>query len=178
MFRPIYLRVVDALKTEELIPTVGDAFGRATDCRVPASKSLIELLSSEQLQHLLQSQTPVHWVTPDVLGESRRDVLDFLKNTIGIATLSITTLVNKFDADFLFAQKDAWIARFYAFLIDYERLWRVEKPRGPLLEQPIIRLQDGSHVQPFRPDGSPAAYLPPESETEFPTVRRILVKHR
>jgi Protein NO VEIN, C-terminal len=178
MFRPIYLRVVEALKTEELIPALDGRFGRAPDSRIPASKSLVELLPAVQLQNLLKSPTAVDWVTPDVLSDSRRDVLEFLKNTIGIPTLSISTLADKFDADFLLPQKDAWIARFYAFLIDFERLWRVEKPRGPLLEQPIIRLQDGSHVKPFRPDGSPAAYLPPDTETEFPTVRRILLKNR
>ena len=105
MFRPIYLRVVDALKTEELVPTVGDAFGRATDCRVPASKSLIELLSSEQLQQLLQSQTPVHWVTPDVLGESRRDVLDFLKTRSGFQRFRLPLSSTSFDADFLCAKR-------------------------------------------------------------------------
>jgi hypothetical protein len=178
MFRPIYLRVVEALKTEELIPTIDGGFSRAADTRIAAGKSLVELLSSEQLRSLLKLQGAVHWVSTDVLNDSRRDVSEFLKSTIAIPTLSISTLVDKFDTEFLLAQKDAWIARFYVFLIDHERLWRVDKPRGPLLEQPIIRLQDGSHVKPFRPDGSPAAYLPPDSDTEFPTVRRILLKQR
>lgn len=178
MFRPIHLQVVETLKKEELIPTMDDHFVRAADARIAGSKSLMELLSSDQLRLLLKSDGEVEWVNAEALSDSRRGVLDFLKTTIGIATVSIHSLVDKFDAPFLTAQKDAWIAHFYAFLLEYERLWRVEKPRGPLLEQPIIRLQDGDHVTPFRADGSPSAYLPADAETEFPTVRRVIVKHR
>ncbi len=78
--------------------------------------------------------------------------------------------------EFFQTQPTSWMVKFYTFLLDHDRLWRRDKPRGPLLEQPFIRLQDNRHVIPLCSDGSPNVYLPGDSETDFDTVHRILAK--
>jgi hypothetical protein len=68
------------------------------------------------------------------------------------------------------------MVKFYTFLLDHERLWRRDSAKTNLLRQPFIRLQDNTHVLPFRSDGAPNVYLPSESETDFDTVHRLLAK--
>ena len=46
---------------------------------------------------------------------------------------------------------------------------------GQARSKPIIRLEDGSHVVPFNASGFPAAHLPGQVATEFPTVRRSVL---
>jgi hypothetical protein len=80
--------------------------------------------------------------------------------------------------DFLAAQPDEWIARFYAFLYQSSGLWQAtgfagEEP-GPAWVQPIIRLEDGRHVPPFDALGHAAVYLPGTAGTSLPTVRRTI----
>ena len=56
----------------------------------------------------------------------------------------------------------------YRYFKDKNYLWEKSSwghPR-PLRSKPIIRLQDDSHVEPFREDGSSSAYLPNDSYTE------------
>jgi hypothetical protein len=70
------------------------------------------------------------------------------------------------------------MVKFYAFLLDHERLWHRNKRRGNLLERPFIRLQDNRHVVPFRSDGAANVYLPGDTESDFETVHRLLAKQK
>ena len=47
---------------------------------------------------------------------------------------------------------------------------------GPLRGKPLIRLQDGRHVKPFRDDNSPNAYLPIgiNNDMSLPIVKAVL----
>jgi len=60
---------------------------------------------------------------------------------------------------------------FYKFLAPQKALWKKkdsgywDQP-GPLRSKRFIRLQDGSHVSPFRDDGSPRVYLTVGEDTD------------
>ena len=56
--------------------------------------------------------------------------------------------------EFLEAQPDEWITRFYAFLYYNSSQWEAARAA------PVIRLEDGSQVAPFDGQGRPAVYLP------------------
>ena len=66
--------------------------------------------------------------------------------------------------EFLQAQSDEWITRFYAFLFTDPVLWRAPRSDGeqggPVRAKPIIRLEDGRHVAPFDSEDRPVVYLP------------------
>ena len=80
--------------------------------------------------------------------------------------------------EFLQAQTDEWITRFYAFLFTDSALWRAprsdgEQP-GPARAKPIIRLEDGRQVAPFDGQDRPVVYLPGPVASSLPTVRRAI----
>ena len=77
--------------------------------------------------------------------------------------------------DFLAAQSDEWIARFYAFLYQSSALWQAagfpDDEPGPARTRLIIRLEDGRHAAPLT--RSATRCVPPGSQrTSLPTVRR------
>ena len=126
--------------------------------------------------------TPISWVRCAVRGrpvwfadESVTEHLTpalwrYLREEIGIDEVTPADVVSRVTREFLEAQSDEWITRFYAFLFGDSALWRAprfddEEP-GPARAKPIIRLEDGSQVAPFDdrdrrrctcPDRSPAA---------------------
>ena len=85
---------------------------------------------------------------------------------------------------FLDCQSDEWFIKFYEFLSGQEALWRLPRwcrqTGGILRNKPILRRQDGAHVNPFRDDGSPNAYLAVRTdiETSLPIVRVELSEHQ
>ena len=87
-------------------------------------------------------------------------------------------LVRQAGADFLAAQPDGWIARYYAFLYARAALWQAAhhggEEAGPARAAPIIRLADGRQVAPFGAAGRPAAYLPGPAPSGLPVVRRAV----
>ena len=80
--------------------------------------------------------------------------------------------------EFLQAQSDEWITRFYAFMFADSALWRAPRfegdEPGPARAKPVIRLEDGSQVAPFDSEDRPVVYLPGPVASSLPTVRRAI----
>ena len=146
-WRPLFEAARDALATEELIPVAGGGYRRAADVRLAADQELHELFGAGH---------PYLFV-PDGITPA---VYAYLRDEVGIAEISAVDP----SAEFLAAQSDEWLVRFYRYILrDLDR-WR---------SRPVIRLEDGSHVLPS------VAYLPgpeyfPGRASGFPTVRRAI----
>ena len=97
---------------------------------------------------------------------------------------STSSFSSKIESSFFGKQTDDWMITFYTQLIGQKDLWKKggnpwwDKP-GPLCAKQFIRLQNGSHVKPFRDDDSPNAYLALglDTETSFPIVKIELTQH-
>lgn len=180
MFRPVYDAVVETLKTCPLIPAADDRLVSADCARFARGKGLAELFPPKQLSLLLGAAEGVtlDWVNPEI-SEARSETSDlfhFLRQVLGIDQIEPENLPNHLDAGFFAAQRTSWMVKFYIFLLDQERLWRRDSARASLLRAPFIRLQNNTHVVPFKSDGAPNVYLPGETETDFDTVHRLLAK--
>ncbi len=97
----------------------------------------------------------------------------YLRDEASVSELTPGTFTEALTGDFLAAQSDEWIGRFYQFLNGHPSLWR--EPSGPARSKPIIRLADGSQVPPFTGAGRPAAYLPGPAEIQSAVVVRPAV---
>src|ERR1019366_8616941 len=91
-------------------------------------------------------------------------------------------IVRQLDQGFLQEKSDDWLTRFYGFLASQEALWRKSRwtgdMPGPARSVPIIRIENGTHVLPFKQDGSPAAYLKsPVENDQITLVRKTIVTH-
>ena len=145
--RPLYDAARAALASEELIPVAGGGYGRAADVRLAADPELHDLFGAGN----------PYWFVPDGITPA---VYAYLRDEVGIEEISTATVLTELgSAEFLAAQSDEWLIRFYRYILrDLDR-WRY---------RPVIRLEDGSQVEPS------VAYLPGPEVSGFPTVRRAI----
>lgn len=182
MFRPIFEAVAEALKTESLIPTDDGGFASAAQARIARGAELRRLFPSERLTALQGAPSPLRWVSAEITQDRTPDLYRFFREVLRIDDVDAASVVRRLDRPFLESMSDEWIAQFYEFLSTQEALWRkphhfLETP-GPARSAPIIRLEDGTHIAPFRKDGSAAAYLTtPFEGDDTPLVRRVFVKN-
>ena len=178
MFRPLFEAVRTALARDQLIPLAGGGYGGAAEVRLARGSGLSQLLGPDQLGALYGAGRPLAFVAESIT-ENRTPVLwRYLSEEIGIDEVTPESVVAMISREFLAAQSDAWISRFYVFLDQHSALWRApefpgDQP-GPARDRPIIRLEDGSQVPPFDSRDRPAAYLPGPGGTGLPTVRRAV----
>lgn len=171
MFSPLFAAVRDAFFEENFVPDDAGRYRRAGQVRLARGSGVRELLAPDQLGTLCGAAGAVAFVDESVTQAGTPLLWNYLRDEIGVGEVTPEFVVGMVSDDFLSAQSDAWMARFYAFLHQQHALWR--EP-GQARAKPIIRLQDGSQVLPFDPRGRPAAYLPGPVATEFPTVRRAV----
>lgn len=179
-FRPIFDRVRDTLLHQPLLPAHSGGFVSAQQAKLAGTSGLRDLISDAQLQELFKSEHDVKWLTAGLTKDSIPDLWQYLLRKLSIDevdsdrfSLQIST-----NHDFISQQTDDWMTKFYSFLTGQSSLWRAprwkgDKP-GPRRNLRIIRLSDGTHVTPFDAEGRPKVYLPPEVETDFPTVKRTI----
>jgi len=162
-----------ALKEGEFILTDQGEHASPRQVFHASTPELRNLLNDSQLA-LLTKVEGARWLHRNIRDARHLDLL----RTVGVRPFTLDMLGESFSSEFIEAQPDEWITQFYAFLKGHEPpLWRAGRygqPDGPLRSKTIIRLDDGTHVQPFGPSG-PNAYLPPEGDTAFPIVKRELI---
>jgi len=188
MFRPIFAAVRDALRTQPLLPTDDGGYTIAREAKLARGAGLLDLFRPHQLGDLLGRTEPVYWLngaitenrTPDLYRYlmGPRAVFSGFRRPVGepppgeplVEDLEVRPeiVARALTPPFLARQDDAWLCRLYALFLSQRDLW-------PLLrERPLLRLEDGSHVAPCRPDGTPAAHLPPDGPTDYPIVSRSI----
>ncbi|RME60945.1 hypothetical protein D6779_01060 [Candidatus Parcubacteria bacterium] len=180
MFYPIFEKVKAAFRERELLPAHGGGYVSASRANLAGSRDLRDLLTPEQLTALLETGETLQWVSGEITRDRMPQLWQYLRDEMAIDLIDPDRFARLLKPDFLQQQNDEWFARFYAFLLGQEALWRA--PRWPRVEPGILRrkaflrLEDGSLVKPFDPEGRPNAYLPPEQPTKFVVVRRAIVK--
>jgi hypothetical protein len=178
MFRPLFDSVGDALTAEALIPVADGGYGVAVDLELAGGAEVRELLEPDQLGALCGADRPVRFTDESITEQLTPVLWRYLREEIGIDEVTSTDVVSRVTSEFLRAQTDEWIARFYVFLFTDSALWRAprsdgEQP-GPARAKPIIRLEDGRQVAPFDAQGRPVVYLPGPVASSLPTVRRAI----
>jgi hypothetical protein len=178
MLRPLFDSVRAALAQEELIPAAGGGYGAARHLKLAHGAGIHELLRPDQLGLLYRAGQPLAFAHEYATETQTPDLWRYLRDEIGIDEVTPEAVAGQLTSEFLAAQSDAWIGRFYEFLHRSPALWRAprfpDEPPGPARAKPIIRLEDGRHIAPFDSGDRPAAYLPGPAQTGFPTVRRAV----
>jgi len=178
MFRALFDSARTALAQDKFIPVAAGGYSCAREVRLARGAGLRELLTPDLLGELYGDPGPVAFAN-DEITESRTPLLwRYLREEAGVDEVTPEAVVTRVTGEFLSAQSDQWIARFYWFLYQNQALWREPSHRGdqpaPARTKPIIRLEDGTHVAPFDARSRPAAYLPGPVRTEFATIRRAV----
>jgi len=184
MLRPLFAAVRTALIEEDLIPAAaGGGYAAARNLKLASPAELGGLLSPGQLGALFQTDHPLAFAQLPRNENQFPALTRYLREELGVGEVTPADLLTKVTSGFLEAQPDEWVTRWYGFLYSDPDLWREPRvpgePAAPARTRPIIRLEDGRHVEPFDSAGRPAAYLPAGYEpgpagTGFPTVRRAV----
>jgi len=176
MFRPLFDAVHAAMVGQELIPAAVGGYRSASDLRLAGDPGLPGLLDPERLGLLFGAGREVFFASEAITEAGTPALWRYLREEIGIGEVTPLDVVANLSRDFLEDEPDEWITRLYAFLFDHPALWRAarfaDEPAGLARAKPVIRLEDGSHVEPFDQEGRPLVYLPGPGASGFPTVRR------
>ena len=176
MFRPLFDSVRSAMAGQELIPAAAGGYRAAPDLRLAGDAGLPGLLDPERLGVLFGAGRDVFFASELITEAGTPGLWRYLRDEIGIGEVTPLDVVANLSRDFLEDEPDEWITRLYAFLFDHPSLWRAprfaDEPGGLARARPVIRLEDGSHVEPFDQEGRPLVYLPGPGASGFPTVRR------
>jgi len=171
MLQPV-LTAFRQIMTEDSILTESGEYGTPSKVLNPNPSELRSLLSSDQLD-VLTGLLGAKWLHPELKQGRRLAAIQAL----GVKSFTPDKMAAGITADFMARQTDEWITRLYVYLKDHEMLWRRGErgaPDGTLRRKPIIRTEREAHVEPFHGD-DPLVYLPPDGETEFPTVKRSVL---
>ena len=173
LFCPIFTRVCKALMNKELLPANDGTFVSARNAKLARGDAIRNLLNHNQLGTLFaQSNDTVKWLSSEITQDRTPNLRQYLMD-LEVEDFEVTpdTFARRLSKPFLSTQSDEWFIKFYKFLSAQPALWRL--PRSVLRTKPILRLQDREHVNPFREDNSPNAYLPIgwDTDTSFPIVK-------
>ena len=178
MFYPIFSRVKEALLSEELLPADDGIFVAASNAKLARGAELMKLLDRGQLQALFQSDGEIRWLPGRITQDRTPDLRLYLRNELKIDEIDPEVFARNLSKEFLVEQTDEWFIKFYQFLSTQKALWRPPRSGwemgGILRNKPILRLQNGSHANPSRPNNSPIAYLATDTETSLPIVKVTL----
>ena len=184
MFWPIFSRVRESLISEELLPANDGGFVPAQNAKLVRGAALMKILNQEQLGKLFQSNDEIRWLSDNITKDHTHDLHSYLTKELEIEEVDPEVFARQMSEQFLAAQDDKWFIKFYEFLSDQKALWRpprwqYDTTSGILRNKPILRLQNGVQVNPFRSNGSPNAYLAvgTDPETSLPIVKVTISSH-
>jgi hypothetical protein len=167
MFRPLFDAVGEILITEPLIPVAGGGYGVTVDLAL-GHREVHELLTPGQLGALAGADWPIRFADESITEHLTPALWHYLRDEIGIDEITPEAVVSLVTREFLEQQPDEWITRFYAFLFAHSALWRDARAK------PIIRLEDGSQVEPVDDQDRPVVYRPGPVASSLPTVRQAI----
>lgn len=183
MFRPIFDSVADAIRSQSLIPTDSADFVSAAHAKIARGTDIRKLFPAGPPNASAEGLVePIQWLSADITEVRTPELYKYLRDVLRIDEVTPEAIVRQLDQRFLQETADEWLMRFYEFLASQEALWRKSRfpgdTPGPARLVPIIRIENGTHVLPFKKDGSPAAYLKsPIENDQILLVRKTLVAH-
>jgi len=181
MFHPIAFAVRETLMNEDLLPADDGTFVSARSAKLASAEWLRKLLRAEQLRQLFQTEDHLGWISGEITERAKNDLWKYIREELEVEEITPDSFARKLDLLFFEKQTDEWFIEFFRQLVGQKDLWKKGSSAwrdypGPLRAKPLIRLQDGRHVKPFRDDNSPNAYLPVgvNDDTSLPIVKVVL----
>lgn len=172
LYNPIFTRVREAFMNEELLPANDETFVSARNAKLARGNPTRNLLNHQQLGDLFESTNELKWLSDDIT-EGRTPALQSFLMDINVEEIRPSVFVSRLSEQFLEQQCDEWFIKFYRFLSTHSRELRNQLPT-----KPILRLQDGTHVNPSPEGAPPNAYLPigMDIDTVLPIIKAKLIK--
>ena len=193
MFRPFYEKLLNGFQTLDLLMTStidssrSFILSKCSNIAIAGSSEMRSLIDKTMLLELTKGDIG-YWLNEAISERTHPNVYKYAREKLDIKEWRPEHLIMKLDAQFLAQRDDAWLIRLYKFILT-QRTWfgyirdQRSHPRDgferwvPFLNKPIIRLQDGSHVTPYKKNASlePSAYLAAKEGLDFPCVKDTIL---
>ncbi|MXV72690.1 hypothetical protein F4Z99_00245, partial [Candidatus Poribacteria bacterium] len=161
LFYAIYAKVREVLKNEALLPTNDNSFVSARDAVLTRSDAVRNLLTDIQLGMLLRpnvdGNVTLKWLSAAITLDRTPSLRKYIMDSLEVEEVTPDMFARRLSEKFLSSQTDEWFIKFYKFLSDQPALWR--SSGSVLRTKPILRLQDGTHVNPPQETSHPTAYF-------------------
>lgn len=170
LFRPVFDKIRDALRTKRLLPLQNGAFTYVTEAKLARGEKLVDLFSAEQLGSIFGS-TKLEWLDPSItengdtadfhlylVGRKKpySPIIEFPPLVDGIQ-VDADNLVPKLTGYFLGKQPIEWLVRFIKYVIDGPRSLR---------KVPFIRLASNKQTTlPTDVSSTPSAWFAPADKS-------------
>jgi len=178
-FRPLYEEFRKAMLTQNLLPSVDGKYIKAEEAKLARGTELIQLLPAESLKALFGFSKNYRWISDDITRDRTPELREFLMNAVNIEEIDPEKFARQITKEFLESQSDEWLVQFYEFLDGQRALWRPNSysTEGVLRNKPFIRTEDNRMTAPFDIAGNPLVFLPGSDETDFPIVKKSILKN-
>lgn len=175
LYNSAFQQVKSILAKESLLPTEVGGYEKSGCTILAREKELTNLLESTDCSSLFNRNT---WLSTDITYDKTRVLRDYLTGELNIPEITMQKFCSEITEEFIKVKPDSWIVDFYSSITKNKALYRVgvsHQKKGVLRERPIIRLENGSHINPENDSGDIQVYLPTTGESKFKTVKRTLV---
>lgn len=164
MFEPIFNSTKNTLNMKALLPKLDGGYVSAREALLGRSQDFRMLLTSEQLSLIYNTKKQLAWLSSDITAAgSTHGVYNYLLKELDVKLVTPRNIVQRLSKAFLENQPDEWIIELYLFLSS-----RLTSLKSLIINRPIIRLEDGTHIPPSEED----IFLPVKDKTDFRTIRR------
>ncbi|MYG08893.1 hypothetical protein F4167_20215 [Candidatus Poribacteria bacterium] len=161
LFYAIYAKVREVLKNEALLPTNDNSFVSARDAVLTRSDAVRSLLTDIQLGMLLRpnvdGNATLKWLSAAITLDRTPSLRKYIMDSLEVEEVTPAMFARRLSEKFLSSQTDEWFIKFYKFLSDQPALW--SSSGSVLRTKPILRLKDGTHVNPPQETSHPTAYF-------------------
>ena len=180
IFSPISITILKQLQINKLLPASDGTYVSAQNAKLARGDELRKLINYKMLNELHNSEN-LKWLSDEFPQNTQNILYQYItgENYLKIESIEPEDFCRK-AVDTNFFEKNfkniRWFKNFYIFLNSREALWR--RGDGYLRNKPFILLEDDS-IRPLfnnEKDEKPGIYLPLDTISIFPTVKRALLE--
>jgi hypothetical protein len=158
----LFAASIELFKTHPLIPTQEGGYALPEEIFTVSQNVNAELFRESHVEKLFDKSV---WLHSDFLEFKYIVMKRFLTQNVEVKEYPLEQIIKPFNADFLSAQSDEWIAAFYA-----ECAKDPYRVNSYLASHPFARLEDGTHM-PFKANnGDVQVYSHPQIPTQFQCI--------
>lgn len=181
LYRAAFDKVKSTFTTEPLLPRLkNNSYAIANESILAREKGLTKLLKITDCENLFGGRK--YWLSTNITRDTAGGLRYYLMQELGIPEITMEKFCENITECFMRDKKDEWVMSFYSSVKENKALYRSSDnihQKGVLRKLPIIRLENGSHINPENEEGKLQVYLPPTTgRSGFKTVKRKLVKNR
>ena len=184
-FKPFFTAIKDKLQTDTLLPAANGECSSKSRSYWASDTELVKLFSDKQLAQLTGIER-AKWV---FLSRGRKEVFTANKKlaeyidggdgrlfhkqpNLIVSSLDPEAVLRKITANFIAAQTQVWLHKFYAYLSERASYQKYVK------DKPIFLDQEGNAVQAFDNNGQLILFLPDDDIEGYTTVKKELLSKK